>query len=74
MGSFFQAGNQGGTINQILNSSHFTLKVDRQNLLEDSLNQLVLNSENQQMLRKPLRIQFAGEPGIDEGGVKKEFF
>jgi ubiquitin-protein ligase E3 A len=33
-----------------------------------------MNSENQQMLRKPLRIQFAGEPGIDEGGVKKEFF
>lgn len=46
MGSFFQAGNQGGTINAILNSSHFTLKVDRQNLLEDSLKELIHNSQN----------------------------
>lgn len=25
-------------------------------------------------LRKPLRVSFKGEQGIDEGGVKKEFF
>jgi len=25
-------------------------------------------------LHKKLRVQFAGEPGVDEGGVKKEFF
>jgi hypothetical protein len=25
-------------------------------------------------LRKPLRVIFEGEPGIDAGGVQKEFF
>lgn len=24
--------------------------------------------------KKQLRVQFVGEPGIDEGGVRKEFF
>lgn len=24
--------------------------------------------------KKPLRVMFVGEPGIDEGGVRKEFF
>lgn len=24
--------------------------------------------------RKPLKVKFVGEPGVDEGGVKKEFF
>jgi hypothetical protein len=24
--------------------------------------------------KKPLRVSFKGEPGIDEGGVRKEFF
>ena len=25
-------------------------------------------------LKKPLRVEFAGEEGVDEGGVQKEFF
>ena len=25
-------------------------------------------------LKKPLKVQFVGEEGIDEGGVQKEFF
>jgi len=26
------------------------------------------------VIRKPLRVHFEGEPAIDEGGVKKEYF
>lgn len=25
-------------------------------------------------LKKPLRVQFVGEEGVDEGGVQKEYF
>lgn len=25
-------------------------------------------------LKKPLRVQFVGEEGVDEGGVRKEYF
>ena len=51
-----------------------TLKIRRSHLLEDSLNNLVINVASEEMIRKPLRVIFEGEPGIDEGGVKKEFF
>lgn len=47
MNSFFSAGNTNSTINTILNSAHFTLKVRRANILEDSLNGIVMNSANQ---------------------------
>lgn len=46
------------------------LEVNRNNLLEDTL--LQLNSGLN--LKKPLKIHFVGEEGVDEGGVKKEFF
>ena len=32
----------------------------------------LVNSGNH--LRKPLKVFFEGEPGVDEGGVQKEFF
>lgn len=47
------------------------LRVKRDNLLETALNEIVNNQED---LKKPLRVQFIGEQGVDEGGVKKEFF
>lgn len=43
----------------------------RDNLLEDSISQL---SKTKSSLKKPLRIAFTDEPGIDEGGVKAEYF
>jgi hypothetical protein len=47
------------------------LEVNRNNLIEDTLMQLTSGELN---LRKPLKVHFIGEEGIDEGGVKKEFF
>jgi hypothetical protein len=40
-------------------------------LVQDSLHQL---AEQQLYLKKPLKVVFVGEAGVDEGGVTKEFF
>jgi len=52
---------------------HLNLRIDvhRDNLLEDALNQL---SSKSRQLKMPLKVTFVGEQGIDEGGVRKEFF
>lgn len=49
------------------------LVVSRENLLEDALTQLTKNSMVKN-LKKPLKVSFRGEPGMDEGGLTKEFF
>ena len=74
LNSFLSGADHNQTINSILGASHLTLKIRRDHLLEDSLNNLVMKGVDPQMIRKPLRVIFEGEPGIDEGGVKKEFF
>lgn len=56
----------GGRLNPYL-----VLEVSRENLIEDTLTQVVYNEQD---LKKPLKIHFIGEEGIDEGGVQKEFF
>ncbi|OQR74148.1 putative E3 ubiquitin-protein ligase HERC4-like [Tropilaelaps mercedesae] len=48
------------------------LMVDRENLIEDSLRQLLLKDCAD--LRKPLKVIFDHEDAVDEGGVRKEFF
>lgn len=54
---------------------YFDLRVDRDNLIQDTLMQLEIYSEDRPNdLRKQLRIHFRGEEGLDEGGVQKEFF
>ena len=53
------------------NALFLFLDVRRDRLLEDTLNKISNGTLN---LKKPLRVQFIGEPGIDEGGVRKEFF
>ncbi len=50
---------------------YLIVKVNRENIIEDAMNSLV-NATNH--LRKPLKVFFEGEPGVDEGGVQKEFF
>jgi E3 ubiquitin-protein ligase HERC4 len=57
--------------NQQFELPYFVLKVNRATLLEDSI---TLINNSQLNLKKPLKVQFEGEPGIDEGGVRKEFF
>eukprot|EP00668_Euglena_longa_P015563 GGOE01019661.1.p1 GENE.GGOE01019661.1~~GGOE01019661.1.p1 ORF type:complete len:750 (-),score=242.83 GGOE01019661.1:27-2246(-) len=52
------------------------LRVDRHDLVQSSLVQVAMLEVMNRLdeLKKPLRVQFLGEEGIDEGGVKKEFF
>ena len=47
--------------------------VRRSHLLEDALTQLRLAAVEDR-LKRPLYVRFEGEPGIDEGGLRKEFF
>lgn len=56
----------GGGINPYL-----VLRIRRPELIRSSLTALQVPSED---LKKQLKIQFMGEEGIDEGGVKKEWF
>ncbi|KAL3914839.1 MAG: hypothetical protein SGPRY_007480 [Prymnesium sp.] len=46
-------------------------QVRRSHLISDTMLQMTLRKED---LKKPLKVQFSGEDGIDEGGVQKEFF
>ncbi len=49
------------------------LNLRRNHILEDTLNQLHLKGKAKN-LKKSLKIKFVGEPGVDEGGLTKEFF
>jgi hypothetical protein len=51
--------------------AYLFLEIRRETIIEDTLNSLVREGIN---FRKPLRIKFVGELGVDEGGVQKEFF
>ncbi|KAE9321277.1 Ubiquitin-protein ligase [Phytophthora rubi] len=55
-------------------SPYLVLKVRRENIVEDAMQQLVHLSSSAETLKKPLKVKFVGEEGIDEGGVQKEFF
>eukprot|EP01041_Mallomonas_annulata_P011292 gene11292-23629_t len=50
----------------------FILEVERQHMLQQTLYRLAHASDAE--LKKPLKVIFTGEEGIDEGGVRKEFF
>lgn len=54
-----------------LASRFCVIEVNRANLIEDSLNIL---SQNHVNFKKELKVKFTGEQGVDQGGVKKEFF
>lgn len=55
----------------VVNSLYFLLQVNRQTILDDSVEKL---SRTKSSLKNPLKVVFLGEPGDDQGGVKKEFF
>lgn len=65
-GSIVSSLFSGGQINPYL-----IIKVDRNNLIETALQQI---DANRQHLKKPLKVKFIGEEGMDEGGVRKEMF
>lgn len=53
------------------NFAYLYLEINRESIVEDTLNSLIREDLN---FRKPLRIKFVEELGVDEGGVQKEFF
>lgn len=58
-------------------SPYFILMVQRQQLLHQTmhiLDGLDKQPHQQAIFKRPLKVIFDGEEGIDEGGVKKEFF
>lgn len=55
-----------------IQSPHLQINIRRDHLLQDALEQLLSLPPHQ--LAKQLRISFVGEEGVDEGGLKKEFF
>eukprot|EP01043_Picozoa_sp_COSAG02_P054824 COSAG02_NODE_6269_length_3693_cov_9.040345_1_plen_859_part_00 len=57
----------GGGENQL----YLKVKVRRDHLLEDAPAQFDKDADD---LKKPLKVSFRGEEGVDEGGVKREFF
>ena len=48
-----------------------TINIRRKNLIEDTLNEV---SKPGIKLQNPIKVKFIGEQGVDEGGVRKEFF
>ncbi len=54
-----------------LSKQFLQIEVRREYLLEDTLNQLSKGGLN---FKKELRVHFIGEPGLDEGGPRKELF
>ena len=62
----FQSGNFG--IEGLL---YLCIAVRRNFILDDSMEKLGKVKQN---LRSPLKIEFIGEEGTDEGGVKNEYF
>ncbi|OMJ93874.1 hypothetical protein SteCoe_3065 [Stentor coeruleus] len=56
---------------EMITEIYARLEVRRDNLLQDTLSMIMSGDMN---LKKPLKVHFLGEEGIDEGGVKKEFF
>ena len=53
-------------------SLFFVLNVNRHTLIEDSIMQIQIQDHSS--LRRPLKVKFTGEEGVDEGGVRKEYF
>lgn len=65
--------NQGldGLLGVMQEGPTLNIQVRRNNILDDSLRALSTQSRN---FKKQMRVKFAGEEGVDQGGVKKEFF
>jgi len=51
---------------------YLVIKVKREDIVQDTLDSIARLKPSE--FRKKLKVQFAGEDGVDEGGVKKEFF
>ncbi|CAD8203627.1 unnamed protein product [Paramecium octaurelia] len=50
---------------------YLSLQIERNNIIESAIKQLQITHIP---LKNPLKVQFIGEQGVDEGGPKREFF
>lgn len=51
------------------------LRIQRSNIVSDTFSQLsAIQQQSPNDLHKTLKVEFEGEDGLDEGGVRKEFF
>lgn len=57
---------------QLLQNPYLKLVVERDNLIQTTLQQMHGMSPTD--FKKPMKVKFRGEDGVDEGGVRKEFF
>ena len=74
MQQMFQAGIMG-LGRPFMYSPFFVISVRRNYILQDTLNFIVRTAQNgAQEFRKELKIIFDNEEGVDQGGVRKEFF
>lgn len=51
---------------------YLVLRIRRSHIMEDTLNHFVVHSDTD--YKKPLKVVFDNEEGIDEGGVRKEYY
>ncbi|KAH0792141.1 putative E3 ubiquitin-protein ligase HERC4 isoform X1 [Histomonas meleagridis] len=56
------------------NDLFLIIEVDRNNILLDTFKAIAYLKNPDLELKKPLKILFKDEPGVDEGGVQREFF
>lgn len=56
---------------RVMINVYFLMPIHRDNIIADSLANIKSNRDN---FKKTLRVKFIGEPGIDAGGLKKEWF
>ncbi len=61
----------GHQLQALENNMNLNVEVRRNHILNDSLKMLSTQSKN---FKKQLKVKFVGEEGVDQGGVKKEFF
>lgn len=71
LGSVVRIDPNGGLIVSA-SVAYFVLQVNRSRILADTMT--ALHSAAPQDLKRPLKVQFVGEQGVDEGGVAKEYF
>lgn len=57
-------------------ATQYLMEVDRKNILDDSLQKIVNVKpiDGNDQLKLPIVVHFKGEPAIDDGGVRKEYF
>eukprot|EP00301_Raphidiophrys_heterophryoidea_P000690 c10345_g2_i2.p1 GENE.c10345_g2_i2~~c10345_g2_i2.p1 ORF type:complete len:490 (-),score=118.47 c10345_g2_i2:85-1554(-) len=69
---FGEAMFQSLFVGPMFGSPFFQLHIRRDHVINDCISQL--QNINDVELKKPLKVSFDNEAGVDEGGVRKEFF